>query len=542
MSSKAAIEEQATQSAPSRGFRHLRETAPSVVRGDDPTIARWLGLLGLMLITLGCIALTMTALGHASWIGPIWGSFFSITGLALLLFHAALDREIQVRRSYGLLGYLWLAAAVLVTVLPLRGQSPGAFFLPYGYSALVLGLLFLLPFARNETEISWRRIVIAVFGVVGILLAATGFIGGNISETFLLGGEQSAPYGILLILAGLAYLWAFVGLEGSSSEVGYRGALGIGLAGGVLFLVALGRSVLPPLFFALKWMSTRPEPYFVPTGLLLMTLSLLYIVLGAGLCSDHRLVVLYRRELSAFFYSPIAYLVLLFLALFSCWSFLSFASELVLTARLGAAMPEPVIARYLVDWSPVWCVVFGVPVLTMRLLSEEQRTGTLEVLLTAPVSETGVVLSKFFAVLTFYLLTWIPWGICLIALRIGAGQPFEYRPLLSFYLMVFCTGAGFLAMGLFFSSLTRSQVISAVLTCVCLLVLTRTYFFEASMQRDTGAGTNTLLPILQHISFLNLWIMSGLSEVSPKFFLFPISMAVFWLFLTVKVLESRRWR
>src|SRR5262249_15166772 len=156
--------------------------------------------------------------------------------------------------------------------------------------------------------------------------------------------------------------------------------------------IALGRSVLPPLFFALKWMSTRPEPYFVPSGLLMMCLSLLYIALGVGLCSDNRLVVLFRRELSAFFYSPIAYLVILVFAVISSVMFLRFAFTIAVLTERGATIAEPVIGYYLIEWFPVIFVLIAVSLLTMRLLSEEQRTGTLEVLLTAPVGETGVVL------------------------------------------------------------------------------------------------------------------------------------------------------
>src|SRR5437879_3140322 len=132
---------------------------------------------------------------------------------------------------------------------------------------------------------------------------------------------------------------------------------------------------------------------------------------------------------------------------------------------------EPIIRFYFIAWWPVITTIFIVPVLTMRLLSEEQRTGTLEVLFTAPVGETVVVLSKFLASWIFFMLTWVPWGLFLVALRVEGGQPFEYRPLLSFYIAMACSGAAFLAMGLFFSSLTRNQIVSAILTFVGMLSL-----------------------------------------------------------------------
>ena len=92
-------------------------------------------------------------------------------------------------------------------------------------------------------------------------------------------------------------------------------------------------------------------------------------------------------------------------------------------------------------------IPFLVPALTMRLLSEEKRTGTLEVLLTAPVNEAAVVLSKFLACWLFFMLCWVPTGLYLIALRVEGGQPFDYRPLLSFYLAVGASGAAFIAIG-----------------------------------------------------------------------------------------------
>src|SRR5438128_4254897 len=105
MPSKAATEK-SEHGSTSTLWRQVRETAPSVVRAEDPTVARWLGLIGLLLVTVGSVALVATALGRGSWVGPIWGSLCSVTGMALLLFHATVDAELQIRRIYGVLGYL----------------------------------------------------------------------------------------------------------------------------------------------------------------------------------------------------------------------------------------------------------------------------------------------------------------------------------------------------------------------------------------------------------------------------------------------------
>src|SRR4051794_25214311 len=96
-------------------------------------------------------------------------------------------------------------------------------------------------------------------------------------------------------------------------------------------------------------------------------------------------------------------------------------------------IPEPIVQYYLFALIPVIAQTFLIPALTMRLLAEEKRTGSLEVLLTAPVTETAVVLSKFVATWLFYLLTWVPAALFLIPLRMELGTEFDYKPLLSFY-------------------------------------------------------------------------------------------------------------
>src|SRR5207245_10264313 len=176
------------------------------------------------------------------------------------------DAELQVRRTYGVLGYLWLVAAIVITALPING-SPGTLFFPYGLMFLSLALFFLLPFAHNEADAALRTKTVAVLGLVGVALPITGLIGSSASRAFLLG--ESGPYGLLLSVLGLAYLWAFIGMRGTSDDLGYRASLALGAAGGLIFLVALIRSLTATL--------ARAEPYLVPSGLLLMGLGLLYV-------------------------------------------------------------------------------------------------------------------------------------------------------------------------------------------------------------------------------------------------------------------------
>jgi hypothetical protein len=321
-------------------------------------------------------------------------------------------------------------------------------------------------------------------------------------------------------------------LRGVSDDLGYRVALALGVLGVLVFLVALGRTVF------------QQASYLVPWGLALMALGLLYGYVSVLMCSDHPLVVMHRRELAAYFYSPIAHIVLFGFTLIAWWQFNLFLNQIERSLRPGASpLVEPIVRRYVVDFFPIFSLVFMVPVLTMRLLSEERRTGTLEMLLTNPLNETPIVLGKFFAGLVFFLLTWTPWVLLLVALRIEGKQPFDYYPLFSFFVALVFTGAAFVSMGLFFSGLTRNQIASAVLTFAGMLVFTGVIWLRDDLARKAvGSPTaNPWVSLLTHISYIDLWWNTLDGALVPKFLLFWLSAAIVWLFATIKVLEARRW-
>ncbi len=194
-------------------------------------------------------------------------------------------------------------------------------------------------------------------------------------------------------------------------------------------------------------------------------------------------------------------------------------------------------------------VIFAIPALTMRLLSEEKRTGTLEVTMTTPVEEVQVVLSKFFAAWIMYLLMWVPLGIYLIAFRLGTAANFDYWPLLSFSVALLLTGAMFVSMGVFFSSLTRNQVISGVLTFTGMLCLTLIIILKDILERPMGGmgrmavpqSNDWLVAILKHISYLDFWSDTMQGRMMLRQMLFPVTATILWLFLSVKVLEARKW-
>jgi ABC-2 type transport system permease protein len=518
MSSKAITEKSEPGPRPS-GWESRREVAPSLLREDEATFPRYLGMFGGALVIFGGMALAFNLTGKPVRVGTGWATLLLSVGLAGLLFHAAFDRDVQVRRMYMAFSYALLAVGA------------GLFFYPYlttttnptgrlGVPCLVLALLFFLAWLRNESDALLRNVGERTLGAAGALLAIVGLLGGTIRGEFLL------PGGLVLALLGLVYLATFVRVRGVNDDLAYWAGVAVGLAGAAVAGIALVRSLVP---------GAGGSPYFIPYGVALIFLGALYGAAGWMLCSDSALATLTRRELGAFFFSPMAYLVFLGFGFVSWLSFLAFIKDL--TERAGPPPIEPIVRNYLFALFPVLALLAIVPILTMRLLSEEQRTGTLEVLLTAPVGEAAVVLSKFVAALLTYLFMWLPFGLYLLAIPLGGGNPFDYRPLFSFFVGLAVTGAGFVAMGLFFSSLTRSQVASGVLTFAGMLALT--YCYIASIQVREGGAWET---VFTHMSYLHIWNNTLEGRLVPRQLLFYLSLTVLGLFVTVKVLESRKWR
>lgn len=496
----------------------MDEAAPSLLRGDDPIVARTVGLVGAALVIIfGGAPLLLTATHRTNPMGPGWTSVLLALGVAGLLFHAAFDWDVQFRRVYMIFGAAIVIVGGFLAVVPYPTKMGDQF--AKAVPCFLLGLLFLLAFLRNETEEALRRGTQYLLAAAGAIMALAGLIGGNVRSEFL------TPIGFLLALLGLVYLTAAVGSRGISDDRSYRVGQAIGAVGILAFLLAAVRAAVT-------------TGYLVPAGILLMFLGVLYILVSFGLCSDWPIIVMTRRELGAYFYSPIAYITL-FACIFAQWLAYALFVTSVLDQR-DRPMYEPIVRNFILQWPTVLFTICIVPVITMRLMSEEKRSGTLEVLLTAPVGETSVVLSKFLAALLFFLTTWVPFGLLLISLRIEGGKPFDYRPLMSFFFGLCITGAGFISMGLFFSSLTRNQIVSGILALVGMLALTLVFLFNMRIQSLQGSES-AWATVLTHVSYLDIWIETSDGKLSPRLLLFYLSMSVLWLFLTVKVIEARRW-
>jgi len=236
-----------------------------------------------------------------------------------------------------------------------------------------------------------------------------------------------------------------------------------------------------------------------------------------------RIWVLAKRELSAFFFSPIAYVVA---AVFLAVSGIFFAGEIFIPGR-EAQM------RDLFD-RQAFILVFILPMLTMRILAEEFRAGTIESLMTAPVRDFEVIVGKFLGTWLFFGAMLVP--TLLYAAMIRAYGQADPGPIFTGYLGLMLLGGFYIAVGTLTSSLTSNQVISAVLAFLVLSVFT--FLLWGLMYRVSG----TWQTIIQTINVYDKFGYFSRGLIDYRNVVFFISIIIGTLFVAVKVLESRRWR
>jgi ABC-type transport system involved in multi-copper enzyme maturation permease subunit len=581
------------------------ESAPSLLRGDQPTLARYFGGTGWGLVLMGLVIVAANRTAETPRLfSEGWGWLFVLTGLTAALAHAAAETDSLVRRLIGLVGSVLVVVGVgWGMAMALRGRSWALGLVP-----ALPGLAFLALFLRRETDPILRGRGLLAFGTVGLLLAALGVLGTIVAPQFLpsrfavvlllglfltlihlslagvnddrayriaqaLGGLGGVAIGYALlrsIVPSLLYEWR------SPSELEHKVALASGvsllllgglgrtvlgqsrsesdaagpslrkagnsamLVGGLLILLGLLRLFAPDLLQRVTWGSEPPRPYLVPTGFVLIAAGLLYALVAIGFLSENRLVVLTRRELMAFFVSPIAYCVMAGYVFIATPSYFLFLEDLLIRAERGIPREEPIVQGYVIAFLPVVAVLLSVPLITMRLFAEEKRTGTLEVLLTAPVNDGLIVLSKFLAAWGFFILLWLPWWVYLLALRLEGGQEFDFRPMIGFSVALLACGAAFVAMGMFFSSLTRDQIISAALSLMGMMILVGFFFIERNLRGASSAAV-TAKSIMRGLSFIHMWIEATDGKLFVRDIVVQLAQAIFWIAATIKVLEARRW-
>lgn len=496
-----------------------REYAPSQMASNDAGFLRTVGLIGVALFVMGLSVALLNMLGKPRLLTQSQGLVAMALGLLAMFVHAVRDADPQVRRLYGAFGALLVVVTAVLAAVPVSGQYGGLFF-PTGAATGVFGLLFLLAAARHEDDAGTRDLIAYAVAAAGTLAVAATLLLALFAPRYLPG------FGVLFGLMGLLYLVSTTTVWDSSTPRGLAVAGLLGVVAVLMVVYTLARSVVG-----------GAVPFFMPAGVILLVLGTLFGLAALGLASDRPLVVLARRELSAYFYSPIAYVVLFGVAAAGWLNYYRYIDVLAQLTDRNGGVTEPILTNYLFSLVPVFVTLFVVPALTMRLLSEESRTGTLEVLLTAPVQEWTVVLSKFLAALAFYLILTLAQIVYLFALYVVTGSPFDYRPILSYLVALAATGAHFVAMGLFFSCVTRNQIIAAVLSFFGMVVLLMFWM----LQELTAIGP-LWRGILERVSFLNMWLESLAGRLPVRDVILQLSFAAFWLYLSVKILESRRWK
>ncbi|MCP4655944.1 MAG: ABC transporter permease subunit [bacterium] len=238
------------------------------------------------------------------------------------------------------------------------------------------------------------------------------------------------------------------------------------------------------------------------------------------------------RELRAYFFSPLAYVVLTFFLLVNGGVFSLIISYLNDPRAAGSATP---LKMFFGDTFFFWVVLLMItPLLTMRLLSEERRSGTIEALMTAPVSEAQVVMGKYLAALAFYVFLWLPTLVYTVI--IARNSEVDWGPIASGYLGVLGIGGVFLAIGVFGSSFTKNQIVAAVITFAMLLYFFAVAFLDSLVTSDTLKGILGYMNLLEHMDEF------GNGVVDSRRLVYYVTTSALFLFLSSRALAVKKWR
>ena len=233
-------------------------------------------------------------------------------------------------------------------------------------------------------------------------------------------------------------------------------------------------------------------------------------------------LTLARRELTGYFFSPIAYVIGAgFLMLSAGWFFLNL--------RMGGEAS----LRPLFDGMAV-LMVLAVPLLTMGLLSKEFDSGTIETLMTTPVTDTEVILGKFLGVILFYLVL-LASTVLLMGPILIYGRP-DFGVAAMGYLGMVLLGAAYVSVGIFASTLTRHQIVAAIVAIGILA------FFVVLMGVVVRVGRWPWTLLASHLNVMAYFKDFSRGVLDTRGVVYFVSATALFLFLSVKTLESRRWR
>ncbi len=247
-------------------------------------------------------------------------------------------------------------------------------------------------------------------------------------------------------------------------------------------------------------------------------------------------LTLLRRELASHFVSLTGYVIISVVLLLLGFSILD------MLPKLNGDPTDTPITRIFYATVYFWMLMLlTTPIMTMRTFAQEKFTGTFETLMTTPVSDLEVVLAKFTGALIFFMVTWLPLGGYMMLLHQYTNQAataFDYRTLLCTYLGIGLLGSVYVALGCFASALTRSQLIAAAVSYgmgITIFLLSLRSLVPIPMA-GWQAKVFTYISLTEHLEDFSRGIIDTSNLV------FYLSLTGMFLFLTLKVVESRRWK
>lgn len=243
------------------------------------------------------------------------------------------------------------------------------------------------------------------------------------------------------------------------------------------------------------------------------------------------------KEVRAYFTSPIAYVVIgMYALLFGYFFYVMltfFERQSMQMMQMGGTMNvnQMLIAPVFMNAEVV--LLFLLPMVTMRTYAEEKRSGTMELLLTAPLTDWQIILGKFLGAMTLFA-AMLATTLIHVGLLFAFGQP-EWKPIVTTYLGMLLMGGCFIALGLFISSLTKNQIVAATITFAAFLL------FWVINWMGSFVGT-TAQAVLAHLSIIDHFDDFAKGIIDTKHLVYYVSFIAFGLFLTAKSVDSERWR
>jgi len=253
------------------------------------------------------------------------------------------------------------------------------------------------------------------------------------------------------------------------------------------------------------------------------------------------IIAIALKDLKMYFSSVIGYVVVGVFAILSGYFFSMMIAQFSLVSIQIAQQPELGTGFNLTDailpplfGNAAMILLFMIPMLTMRSLSEEKKEGTIELLYTYPVTDIQIVLGKFIALLGFVAFMLVPLLLQPLIL-VFIGGAFALKTFFVCVCGLYLLGIAFSALGLFISSLTENQIISVTLTFASLLLFWLIGWAAGMVPKD-------IAPIFTHLAIMDHFSSFAQGIIDSQDVLFYVLFIVFFLFCTLRSLESRKWR